>query len=267
MFLFMFTLERVVVLPDVYFCEVAARERINDAAIAVTVLCADLASAARPGQFLHVKCGDGLLLRRPFGVCSVSGGALSFVFEVKGKGTGWLSRLKPGDVLDILGPLGNGFCFPDGKIIVVGGGLGSPPMLFVAESAKRGATAVLGFRDKGRVMLVNEFEAVCDAVYLTTDDGSMGICGQVTAPLEGLLKKGGYEAVMACGQLAMQNAVAKLCERYGVPCQVSLEERMGCGVGACLVCACAIREGGNEHMKRVCKDGPVFDAKDVVFGV
>jgi len=205
------------------------------------------------------------MLRRPFGICSVTCETLMFVFEVKGQGTHWLSRREPGDVLDILGPLGNGFYFPDGNIIVVGGGLGSPPVLFAAQSAKRGVTAILGFRDKSRVILVNDFEDVCDKVYLTTDDGSYGICGQVTLPLGEQLKYGEFDAVLACGQLAMQQAVAKLCERYKIPCQVLLEERMGCGVGACLVCACATHKDGRDYMSRVCKDGPVFDAEVVVW--
>lgn len=254
-------------MADIFLCEITNLEKLNDTGYAITILSEELVSSARPGQFLHIKCRDGLLLRRPFGICSVSGNELVFVFEVKGKGTSWLSKRKPGDVLDILGPLGNGFSYPQGNIIVIGGGFGSPPMLYAAMSSKRGVTAVLGFRDKSRVILVDEFTNVCDAVYITTDDGSMGIHGQVTTPLEVLLKKGGYETVMSCGQHAMQRAVAKLCEQYGVSCQVSLEERMGCGVGACLVCACAIRKDGTEYMRRVCKDGPVFDAREVVWTV
>lgn len=252
-------------MPDVYICEIVDSEKLGAATWSLTVLSPDLAKTALPGQFLHIKCGDGLLLRRPFGICSVFGGALVFVFEVKGKGTRWLSGREPGDMLDILGPLGNGFSFPEGDIIVAGGGLGAPPLLFAAESAKRNVTAVLGFRDMSKVILRDEFENACDAVYLATDDGSMGIHGQVTVPLEELLKKGGYEAVLSCGQHAMQKNVAKICARYGVPCQVSLEERMGCGVGACLACACATRGGGGEQMRLVCKDGPVFDAAQVVW--
>ena len=248
-----------------YVCQVVDKEELNGTTFSMTVLNADLASAARPGQFLYIKCGDGLLLRRPIGICSIFVDTLIIVFEVKGKGTNWLSNCEIGDVLNILGPLGNGFIFPEGNIIVVGGGLGSPPMLFAAESANSGVTAVLGFRDISRVILIDEFNDVCDEVYLTTDDGSMGIKGAVTAPLEQLLKKGGYDAVLTCGQHAMELAVAKLCEQYGVPCQVSLEERMGCGVGACLVCACVTRKDGVEYMSRVCKDGPVFDSMDVVW--
>ena len=252
-------------MPDVYNCEVVKIEIFNDIAYAITVLGGRLAKDARPGQFLHVKCGESLMLRRPFGICRIVDNAITFVFEVKGNGTRWLSQVKPGDTLDILGPLGNGFDFPKGNIIVVGGGFGSPPMLYAAQSAKSGVTAVLGFRDSSRVILVKEFEDVCDNVYLTTDDGSQGICGSVAAPLEELLKKGGFEAVLACGQHAMQYAVAKLCRQYRVPCQVSLEERMGCGIGACLVCVCGTRKDGVQSMSRVCKDGPVFDAENVIW--
>jgi len=252
-------------MSDVYMCEVVSNKKLNDTTYAITIKCAGLAGNACPGQFLYIKCGEELMLRRPIGVCSVSRDTLMFVFEVKGQGTHWLSLREPGDTLDIHGPLGNGFSIPDGNTIVVGGGLGSPLVLFAAQSAGSGVTAVLGFRDKSRVILVSEFEDVCDTVYVTTDDGSLGICGQVTLPLEELLKKGGYDSVLACGQHAMQHAVAKLCERYDVPCQVSLEERMGCGVGACLVCACATQENGRQYMSRVCKDGPVFDAGEVVW--
>jgi len=231
----------------------------------ITVKCGDLAREVRPGQFINVKCGDGFFLRRPFGVSGVYGDTFRFIFEVKGGGTKWLAGRRAGDWLDILGPLGNGFVIPQGRIIVVGGGLGTPPMLFAAESAPGGASAVLGFREAGRVILTEEFDAVCDKVFLATDDGSDGIYGLVTAPLKELLAGGGYEAVLACGQLVMQNAVARLCMQYGVPCQVSLEERMGCGIGACLVCACATRSGGVLQMSRVCRDGPVFDAGDVVW--
>ena len=260
-------------MPDVYMCEIIKNEKLSGTVFSVTVSSGGLASSARPGQFLHIKCGEARLLRRPIGICGISGDAVRFVFEVKGEGTRWLSCRKPGDMLDILGPLGNGFAFPEdpegpeGNMIVVGGGLGAPPLLFAAESAKNSVTAVLGFRDEGSIILLREFEQACGAVYLTTDDGSAGICGTVAVPLEALLQQGGYDAVLACGRHAMQQAVAKLCGRYGVACQVSLEERMGCGVGACLVCACATRAGGKVQMSRVCKDGPVFDAADVVWEV
>lgn len=252
-------------MPDRYICEVINNERMSDVIFAITIACEGLAASARAGQFLHVKCGRERILRRPFGICDVRGSELSFVFEVKGGGTRWLSACEPGRTLDVLGPLGNGFSIPDGKVIVVGGGLGSPPMLLAAKSAAGGATAILGFREECRVILVKKFSEVCDEVFLMTDDGSAGQRGVVTEPLEQLLRLGGFAAVIACGQLVMQKAVADMCEKYNMPCQVSLEERMACGVGACLVCACETVSGGVTQMSRVCKDGPVFYAENVVW--
>lgn len=257
-------------MPDIYDCEVLENEIIAEdskafVAHSVAFKCKELARDVRAGQFLHIKCGDERILRRPFSVCSVCGDTVKFVFEVKGKGTHWLSCVKQGDSLDILGPLGNGFDIPEGQIVVVGGGLGVPPMLFASSTSRSCVTAILGFRDAGRVMLVDDFKAVCDKVYLTTDDGSAGIHGLVTTPLEEILKTGVHDAVLACGQLGMMKGVADLCMRYRIPCQVSLEERMGCGVGACLVCVCATKSEKETQMSRVCKDGPVFSAERVAW--
>jgi len=252
-------------MPDKYLCEVVARERLIDNVFIITAVNRDLAAEANAGQFLHIKCGEARLLRRPVSICSVRGSVFEFVFEVKGEGTRWLSKCEAGQILDIVGPLGNGFSIPEGKIITIGGGIGTPPMLFAAESATGKVTAVIGFRNINRILLKDEFAEVCDEVYITTDDGSFGLRGPVTTPLPELLESGGYSAVLACGPRAMLSAVAVLCKQYGVPCQVSLEERMGCGVGACLVCACATASGGIERMSRVCKDGPVFDAGEVIW--
>jgi len=253
-------------MADIFFCEITDNTLLTDAVYSVTVSGKKLAEETSPGQFLHIKCGHSRILRRPISVCNVEGDKITFVFEVKGEGTKWLAKRKPGHILNILGPLGNGFKMPDGKLLIVGGGLGTPPMLFAAKSAKQKATAILGFRDKSRIILTDEFKAVCDEVYITTDDGSAGIGGAVTKPLEKLLATGEYKAVLSCGQLLMQKAVAKICEKYNVKSMVSLEERMGCGVGACLVCACAILDNKGEiTMSRACMDGPVFNAADVVW--
>jgi len=250
-------------MPDVYFCKIIDLTLLTDAVFSITVENCELAQMSRAGQFLHVKCGEARLLRRPISICSVKDDNIRFVFEVKGEGTRWISERCIGDVLDILGPLGNGFTMPDDKIIIVGGGVGTPPMLFAAEFAKKGSAVILGFRNADRIILTKEFEAVCEKVIITTDDGSAGIHGAVTKPLEELLKSGEYSAVMSCGQILMQKAVAELSAQYDVPCQVSLEERMGCGIGACLVCACAVTGENGPEMSRACVDGPVYDSKKV----
>ena len=271
-------------MPGIHICEVTESRKISDNTFTVTVNCGALAAEARAGQFVHIKCGEALILRRPVSICTARGEACTFVFEVKGQGTRWLSEVIPGQALDILGPLGNGYDIPEnGNILLVGGGIGVPPLLFAAETASaarskertgdHGETeasnsrviAMLGFRSKERVILQEEFRGACDNVYPTTDDGSYGLHGTVDWPVEELLNSGWSGEVLACGPRVMLSAVARLCERYYVPCQVSLEERMGCGVGACLVCACATVHYGAERMSRVCRDGPVFDSREVIW--
>ena len=167
----------------------------------------------------------------------------------------------------MLGPLGNGFKIPDSarKVILVGGGIGVPPLLGLAKKLGDRATAILGFRDYSRIILADEFEKYGANTAICTDDGSVGYDGMVTSPLESTIKNSGADLVCACGPMPMLNAVAKVCADNNVPCKVSMEQRMGCGVGACVVCSCLTVRNGQEHYARVCKDGPVFDAKEVKF--
>jgi dihydroorotate dehydrogenase electron transfer subunit len=246
-------------------CRILETEMLSSTAHRLVIDAKEIARHVVPGQFLHIGCGESRILRRPISICDVSGTQLTMVFEVRGTGTKWLAQQGIGRNLDVLGPLGRGFDCGGKRIIVVGGGIGVPPLLYAAKSATGDVTAVLGFRDAGKVMLEDAFTAVCSAVEVTTDDGSYGECGFVTAPLERHLVAGGYDAVLACGPKGMLKNIAAVCARYRVPCQVSLEERMGCGVGACLVCACKTKEKDGEHMRRVCKDGPVFNASEVVW--
>lgn len=223
-------------------------------------------SFKNPGQFIHIKCGEGLLLRRPISVCTCTQGdpedTVTIVFEVRGEGTDWLAQREVGEYLDVLGLAGNGFPMKeDGRYLLVGGGIGVPPMLGCALYSCRRSTAVLGFRSKDKVILLDRFEQECAKVMTATDDGSLGHHGFVDALVRQELKQdSAYDAVLACGPKPMLRSVAKAAEEYHVPCLVSMEERMGCGVGACLVCACDMADGSRKH---VCKDGPVFDAREV----
>lgn len=225
------------------------------------------ANSAQPGQFAHLLV-PGKTLRRPISICDVDKvrGAMRLVFEVRGEGTELLSRFQPGDRLDILAPLGHGFTLgsPDQKAVFVGGGIGVPPLLYAARRYGNNATVILGFRNKDAVILKQDFEDAGCRVIVTTDDGSFGIHGLVTGCLEEELCRQ-VDTVYACGPTPMLKAVAAQAELKNIPCQVSLEERMGCGVGACLVCACKIKAEGNEKFRHVCKDGPVFDAKEVAW--
>ena len=234
-----------------------------------TVYCPEVTELASCGQFVHILA-PGFTLRRPVSICGIDRehGTLRFVFVVKGGGTAAIARLNEGDMLDMIAPLGNGFSVhdtPAGKrVVVVGGGIGVPPMLETAKNCKN-VTAVLGFRSYGNIILADEFSKVCDSVVLCTDDGSVGEKAIVTAPLKRELEKGDVGAVFACGPIRMLNAVADTAKEYGVFCEVSLEERMGCGVGACVGCVARIQRNGEEKLLRVCKDGPVFNAEEVLF--
>lgn len=216
------------------------------------------AQRAAPGMFLHLACGPGLLLRRPISICDRKGDALRVVFEIKGEGTQRLAELKAGDRVDALGPLGHGFSPEAGKrVLLVGGGLGAAPLLLAARTWD--CDALLGFASADKVILAAQFAAACGSVGLSTDDGSLGYHGFVTELAKRALQKTDY-TVLACGPEPMLRVLAGVCKEAGASLQVSLERRMGCGVGACLVCACKKTDGS---YARACADGPVFDAGEV----
>ena len=248
-------------------CKIVSKEIMGDA-IYMVLEVGDMVrtSFKNPGQFVHIKCGEGLLLRRPISVCSCMvdepEDTLAIVFEVRGEGTDWLAQREVGEYLDVLGLAGNGFTMKkDGRYLLVGGGIGVPPMCGCAQYTMGKSTAVLGFRSKDKAILLNCFEDECAKVLLATDDGSMGHHGFVDALVRQELEQDkAYDGVLACGPKPMLRSVARVAEEFGIPCQVSMEERMGCGVGACLVCACDMADGSRKH---VCKDGPVFDSKEV----
>ncbi len=247
--------------------KIISKIKLTDTIYDFVIDAKDMADLAQKGQFVHIKV-EGFMLRRPVSICEIdkNKGTLRIVFEVRGEGTEVLSKLNKGDTLDIMGPLGKGFSElgSDKKIIVVGGGIGVPPMLETAKSYGKNATAIIGFRSSSAVILSDDFEKNGAEVMLCTDDGSAGIHGFVTTALEERLNKESADMIFACGPGAMLKGVIKLAQQYNIPCEVSLEERMGCGVGACLVCACKTVKNGEEYLAHVCKDGPVFNAKDII---
>lgn len=213
------------------------------------------------GQFAHVYV-PGKTLRRPISVCDASGGVLRLVYQVKGEGTKIMSKMQAGSDVDVLVPLGNGFKIEQGRrYCLIGGGIGAPPMLYTAKQCDN-PLIITGFRNKSLVILQDDFKAVGETL-LCTDDGTAGRKGFVTDLLRERIAE--IDEVCACGPTPMLKAVAAVCAEFKKPCQISLEERMGCGVGACLVCAVKVRKNGEEIMQHVCKNGPVFNAEEVVF--
>ncbi len=244
-------------------CELVKKQRLSETIYDFTVRCPEMAAKVKPGQFLHILCGGDAYLRRPISICDVTEKKdIRFIFETRGKGTEALSKHRVGDKLDILGPLGNGFqvCNEDeDAILLIGGGIGVFPLLNLAKQLNGKATVLLGFRNKDAVLMAEEFRAVSKNVFIATDDGSCGHHGFVTDVMQNILASNPVSRVYTCGPTPMMKKIAEIAAEKDIPCQVSLEERMGCGVGACVTCTCKVN-GAN---KRVCKDGPVFDAKEV----
>jgi dihydroorotate dehydrogenase electron transfer subunit len=227
------------------------------------------AFAAEPGQFVMVKTADGIdpLLRRPFSIhrmISGASGEFEVLFRAVGAGTRLLARSHVGDRLDVLAPLGHGFRLQSRRPLLVGGGVGVAPLLFLAEAfLARDVTPklLLGGRKDRDILCHEDFGCLAVPCAFATEDGSLGEPGLVTRLLERELAQDSEgSSIYACGPMAMLTAVARLCRARGVPCQVSLEAHMACGVGACLGC---VVPGTRAPYLRVCKEGPVLDADEV----
>lgn len=233
-----------------------------------TISCPEAAEIASPGQFVHIRA-NGFTLRRPISICGIDKkkGNLRIVFEIRGDGTNEISRLNEGDLIDMLAPLGHGFTVDPSfnRVILIGGGIGTPPMLPLAVEYGERAAVISGFRNASAVILQDDFAKTGAQTILCTDDGSAGIHGFVTAPLEELVMSENIDAVYACGPAPMLKNISRICAENGIYCEISLEERMACGIGACLGCACKTKRNDEEYFAHVCKDGPVFKAEEVIW--
>lgn len=222
---------------------------------------------AKPGQFISVYCEDkSRLLPRPISICEVDKqkGAIRIVFRVAGAGTDEFAHMVPGQSVDIMGPLGNGYTLQkEGKAILVGGGIGIPPMLELAKQLDCPKTIVLGYRD---VRYLDEEFKKYGEVVIATEDGSCGTKGNVVDAMKALSVTG--DMIYSCGPMPMLRGISAYAEELGIPAQISLEERMACGIGACLGCICKTKEKdhhSNVNNARICKDGPVFFSTEIDF--
>ena len=228
---------------------------------------ANVVNSAVPGQFISMYSADGSrLLPRPISICEIDKAAncLRVVYRVVGKGTDEFSKMVKGDKIPVVGPLGNGFTLKGGKAVLIGGGIGIPPMLELAKSlnSKENVSVVLGYRDND-LFLKDEFEPYAN-VYVSTEDGSVGTKGNVIDAI----KENGLDAdvLYSCGPIPMLRGVKAYAKEKGIEAQISMEEKMACGIGACLGCVCKskdIDEHSKGHNKRISKDGPGFNAEDI----
>lgn len=258
------------------YAEVMKKEEIINGIYKFSVKAEDIVNTSKPGNFIEIRVTDGIdpFLRRPISIYNLDKeeGILEFIFQIKGKGTEILARKEVGDKIDIIGPLGFGtFNFEKySKIAVVGGGIGIFPLYELSKQAKESGKTVncyLGFRNKDLVMLEKEFKEVTDNLTICTDDGSYGKSGFAIDKLIEDMEKEKYECIFACGPTPMLRAVKKYADENNINAQVSLEEKMGCGLGVCL--GCAVKKANspkdNPEYFHVCKGGPVFNSKDVEF--
>ena len=247
--------------------KVISQESIATGVYSMWIQTKDIAAEAVAGQFISVYCKDGAkLLPRPISICEVNKeeGTLRIVYRVVGGGTTEMSGYVSGDDIDILGPLGNGFMQREGKkAMLIGGGIGIPPMVQLGKELKEIAEVqtVAGYRDE--LFLTDELEKNGD-VYIATEDGSTGTKGTVIDAIKEQNVEGAV--IYACGPTPMLRAIKEYALANDIECQISLEEKMACGIGACLGCVCKSKEKDhhtNVNNKRICKDGPVFLAQEV----
>jgi dihydroorotate dehydrogenase electron transfer subunit len=251
------------------------REQVTPVHYLLRVHAPEIAAAARPGQFVHLRASDAYdpLLRRPFSLMRVepATGSLDLLVQVVGRGSQLVAEAVPGQSFDLLGPLGNGFPLPppEAPVILVAGGVGVAPLIGLAEAlveqpSPPDITGIFGARNVDLMACWEEFAGRCTEFMAVTEDGTAGRQGLATEELAERLESAPHPPVVfACGPLPMLGAVARLCAEHGVPAYVSLERWMGCGVGACLGCVVPSARADGPKYVRVCKDGPVFLANDL----
>lgn len=242
-------------------------EQLSSDIFSMWLVDGEIAATAKPGQFVSLYCKDGSrLLPRPISICEIDQveGAIRLVYRVVGKGTNEFSNLKAGDSIEVMGPLGNGFTLEGKKAILIGGGIGIPPMLQLSKELHAMGVevqVVLGYRDE---LFLNEEFAPYGTVYISTEDGSVGTKGNVIDAIkENALTA---DILFSCGPTPMLRGVKAYAMENEIKAQLSLEEKMACGIGACLACVCKSKEKdhhSNVNNKRICKDGPVFYCEEV----
>lgn len=261
-------------MSELVFAELVKKEQLKPDIFKFSVKAPSIVKEAKPGNFIEIRVTDQLdpFLRRPISIYNLDreNGILEFIFQVKGKGTELLAKREEGKTIDIVGPIGYGTFKYDNyeNIAIIGGGIGVFPLYELAKCAKaddKNVTTYLGFRSKDFVVLEEEFAKVSDELILTTDDGSYAEKGFAINYLEKDIEAGKVDAIYACGPLPMLKAVQKLAIEKEIPCQISLEEKMACGLGVCLGCAVKTAKSPKDAPEywHVCKAGPVFNAKDV----
>ena len=263
-------------MPKQILAKLIKKEEIIKDVYKFSVQAGEIVKLSKPGNFIEIRVSNQTepFLRRPISIYNLDkeNGILEFIFQIKGNGTNLLAQKEVGDEIDIIGPLGFGtFKIQDyNKIAIIGGGIGIFPLYELVKQAKeqgKNVDCYLGFRNKDFVMLENEFKNVTDNLTITTDDGTYAKKGFAIDYLKEDMQKEKYDCIYACGPIPMLRAIQQCANDNNINAQISLEEKMGCGLGVCLGCAVKTAKSSKEAPEyfHVCKGGPVFNAKDVEF--
>jgi dihydroorotate dehydrogenase electron transfer subunit len=250
---------------------IVSNERDTDLYFRLVLRASQIAPLVQPGQFVHVRILPlkESLLRRPFSVFQVSGDTLSILYKTIGRGTEVLSRMRPGEELSLIGPLGHGFTVPPsgGEMpLLVAGGYGMAALYLLAQRSPQTGTAFVGGRRRVDILCEAEFRALGWEVRVTTEDGSHGEKGLVTQALLAELKRpAAQRKLFACGPTPMLKAVGRLAAEFDLPAELSLDEHMGCGIGVCLTCVVPVKTGDGWEYQRTCTEGPVFDSRQIAW--
>lgn len=256
--------------------EIVSNKRATDQYFRLVVCAPRIAPRVQPGQFAHVRIPPlrDALLRRPFSIYQVNGDTFSILYKTVGQGTEVLSRMKPGEELSVIAPLGHGFTIPRGEAeypLLVAGGYGMAALYLLAQRSPRPGIVFVGGRRRVDILCEAEFAALGWEVRVTTEDGSHGEKGLVTQPLLAQIRDPKLAdhnfKLFACGPNPMLRAVGRIAAEFNLPAELSMDEHMCCGVGVCLTCVISIKSGDGWEYQRTCTEGPVFDAREIVWEV
>ncbi len=255
---------------------IVSNERDTDSYFRLVLRAPQIAPLIQPGQFAHVRILPlkDALLRRPFSIFQVAGDTFSILYKNVGKGTDALSRMRTGEELSVIAPLGHGFTVPQAggeTPLLVAGGYGMAAMFLLAQRSPQKGIVFVGGRRRVDILCEKEFAALGWEVRATTEDGSHGEKGLVTQPLLSEIQISKFKIqnykLFACGPTPMLKAIGKIAEDFNLPCELSMDEHMCCGVGTCLACVIPVKAGDSWEYQRTCTEGPVFDARQILWEI
>lgn len=242
--------------------EIIDNKSLSDDIFQITLNCEDIAKKAVPGQFVSVLCKD-LILRRPFSIANAYADKFQIIYKVKGKGTEFISGLKQGNFLNIVGPFGNGYTIPENNSLLIGAGVGIAPVMFLSKVLEKNNTPFTLLAGFQKSLSINELSK--NNCYMVTEDGSSGLKGRINDYLENFIEKYKPEKIYACGPEIVLKYAVEAANKYNIESEIALEREFACGIGVCMGCSVKILENSKEVNRRICKDGPVFNGRSVIW--